>query len=58
MPGLAPLRSALRLPLIVAGVIPVFWIELDAEREAILAGLGAAELKDLQARLLRERRWG
>jgi predicted transposase/invertase (TIGR01784 family) len=32
-------------------------IELDAEREAVLAGLGADELKDLQARLLRERRW-
>jgi predicted transposase/invertase (TIGR01784 family) len=32
-------------------------IELDAEREAALAGLGAAELKGLQARLLRERRW-
>jgi predicted transposase/invertase (TIGR01784 family) len=32
-------------------------IELDAEREAILEGLGAAELKELQARLLRERRW-
>jgi Arc/MetJ-type ribon-helix-helix transcriptional regulator len=32
-------------------------IELDAQREAVLARLGAAELKDLQARLLRERRW-
>jgi predicted transposase/invertase (TIGR01784 family) len=32
-------------------------IELDAEREAVLAGLGAAELKGLQDRLLRERRW-
>jgi predicted transposase/invertase (TIGR01784 family) len=32
-------------------------IELDAEREAVLAGLGADELKDLQARLLRERCW-
>ncbi|HEV7670714.1 MAG TPA: transposase, partial [Thermoanaerobaculia bacterium] len=32
-------------------------IELDAERESVLAGLGAAELKELQARLLRERRW-
>jgi len=31
-------------------------IDLDAEREAVLAGLGAAELKGLQARLLRERR--
>jgi predicted transposase/invertase (TIGR01784 family) len=32
-------------------------IELDAEREAILVGLGATELKELQARLLRDRRW-
>jgi hypothetical protein len=32
-------------------------IELDADREAVLAGLGAGELKALQARLLRERRW-
>ncbi len=32
-------------------------IELDAEREFVLARLGAAELKELQARLLRERRW-
>ncbi|MFY9825271.1 MAG: hypothetical protein WAM82_28085, partial [Thermoanaerobaculia bacterium] len=32
-------------------------IELDADREAILAGLGASELKGLQVRLLRERRW-
>ncbi len=32
-------------------------IELDAEREAVLAGLEAAELRELQARLLSERRW-
>ncbi len=32
-------------------------IELDTERESVLAGLGAAELRELQARLLRERRW-
>ena len=32
-------------------------IEIDAEREAGLAGMGAGELKELQARLLRERRW-
>ncbi len=32
-------------------------IELDAEREAVLGRLGGDELKALQARLLRERRW-
>ncbi len=32
-------------------------IELGAEREAVLATLEAGELKALQARLLRERRW-
>lgn len=32
-------------------------VELDAERESVLAGLGADELKELQTRLLRERRW-
>jgi hypothetical protein len=32
-------------------------IELSAEREAALAGMEGAELKDLKARLLRERRW-
>ncbi len=32
-------------------------IELDAERESVLAALGAPELKELQARLLRERGW-
>ena len=34
-----------------------FEIELDADREALLAGLGADELKALQIRLFRERRW-
>lgn len=32
-------------------------IEIDAERETVLAGLGDTELKELQARLLRDRRW-
>ncbi len=32
-------------------------IEIDAEREVGLASLGAGELKELQARLLRERNW-
>jgi hypothetical protein len=33
-------------------------IDLSAERDAALAGMeGTAELKDLKARLLRERRW-
>ena len=32
-------------------------MEIDAEREAFLAGLGTGELKELQARLLRDRRW-
>jgi flagellar biosynthesis/type III secretory pathway protein FliH len=32
-------------------------IEIDAEREAVLSGLAASELKELQGRLLRERRW-
>jgi predicted transposase/invertase (TIGR01784 family) len=32
-------------------------IEIDAEREAALAGLGVSRLQELQARLLRERRW-
>jgi hypothetical protein len=41
----------------VRALCQAFEIELDAEREAVLAGLGADELKDLQARLLRERRW-
>jgi len=34
-----------------------FEIELDAEREAVLAGMGVEELKALQNRLIRERRW-
>lgn len=34
-----------------------FEIEIDAERQAILAGMGAGELKELQLRLLRDRRW-
>jgi predicted transposase/invertase (TIGR01784 family) len=34
-----------------------FEIEIDAEREALLAGIGGGELKELQARLLRDRRW-
>ncbi|HBL27544.1 MAG TPA: hypothetical protein DD490_11970, partial [Acidobacteria bacterium] len=38
-------------------ICQAFEIELGAEREALLAGLGADELRALQARLLRERRW-
>jgi len=34
-----------------------FEIELGADRESILAGMGTAELKALQVRLFRERRW-
>jgi len=34
-----------------------FGIELRADREAVLAGLGADELKALQVRLFRDRRW-
>jgi len=34
-----------------------FEIELDANREAALAGMGADELDALHTRLLRERRW-
>ena len=34
-----------------------FEIELDAERKTILASLGVGELKELQIRLLRDRRW-
>ena len=33
-------------------------IEFDADREAILAGMGLDALAKLQALLLRERRWG
>src|SRR6185436_4560027 len=32
-------------------------IELGADREALLAGMGTAELRALQVRLFRERRW-
>jgi hypothetical protein len=45
------LREAIR------GLCQVLEIELSAEREAALAGMAGAELKDLKARLLRERRW-
>jgi len=34
-----------------------FEIAIDVEREAALASLGAGELKELQARLLRDRGW-
>jgi predicted transposase/invertase (TIGR01784 family) len=34
-----------------------FEIEFTAERETVLAGMEAGELKELQARLLRDRRW-
>src|SRR5436853_6211971 len=34
-----------------------FEIAIDVEREAVLASLGAGELKELQARVLRDRRW-
>jgi predicted transposase/invertase (TIGR01784 family) len=46
------LREAIR------DVCQALEIEIDAERETVLAGLGDAELKELQARLLRDRRWG
>ena len=46
-----PSRRAIR------AVCQAFGIEIDAEREAFLAGLEAGELQDLQARLLRDRRW-
>jgi len=45
------LRKAIR------AICQAFEIELDADREAALAGMGADELDGLQARLLRERRW-
>jgi len=45
------LREAIR------ALCQAFEIEVDAGREAGLAGMGAGELKELQARLLRERRW-
>src|SRR3954469_8316129 len=40
----------------VRALCQAFEIEIDAEREAGLAGMGAGALKELQARLLRERR--
>jgi hypothetical protein len=50
--GLAEgLREAIR------GVCQALEIELSAEREAALDSLEVAELQDLKARLLRERRW-
>src|SRR3954468_336700 len=50
--GLAEgLREAVR------ALCQAFEIEVDAEREAFLAGLGAGELKELQSRLLRDRHW-
>ncbi|HEX4965367.1 MAG TPA: Rpn family recombination-promoting nuclease/putative transposase [Thermoanaerobaculia bacterium] len=45
------LREAIRV------LCQAFEIEIDAEREALLASLEAGELKELQARLLRDRRW-
>ena len=45
------LREAIR------ALCEAFEIEVDAEREAGLVGMGAGELKELQTRLLRERRW-
>jgi predicted transposase/invertase (TIGR01784 family) len=45
------LREAIR------DVCQALGIAIDAEREAFLAGLGVGELKELQARLLRDRRW-
>jgi len=45
------LREAVRV------LCQAFEIEIDAQREAALTGMGAEELKELQALLLRERRW-
>jgi flagellar biosynthesis/type III secretory pathway protein FliH len=45
------LRKAIR------ALCQAFEIELGTDREASLAGMGADELEELQARLLRERRW-
>ena len=45
------LRKAIR------AICQAFEIELDTDRAAVLAGMGADELDELQARLLRERRW-
>jgi predicted transposase/invertase (TIGR01784 family) len=41
----------------VRALCQAFEIEIDTQREAALAGMGADELKELQALLLRERRW-
>jgi predicted transposase/invertase (TIGR01784 family) len=41
----------------IRAICQAFEIELDADREATLAGMGPEELEGLQARLLRERRW-
>jgi predicted transposase/invertase (TIGR01784 family) len=41
----------------VRAICRSFGIEMDAERDAGLAGLGTSALKELQARLLRDRRW-
>jgi predicted transposase/invertase (TIGR01784 family) len=45
------LREAIRT------LCQAFEIEVEQEREALLAGMGAGELKELQGRLLRDRRW-
>jgi predicted transposase/invertase (TIGR01784 family) len=45
------LREAIR------ALCQAFEIEIGPEREAGLAGMGAGDLRELQARLLRERRW-
>ncbi len=41
----------------ICAICQAFEIELDADREATLAGMGADELDGLHARLLRERCW-
>jgi predicted transposase/invertase (TIGR01784 family) len=41
----------------IRALCQAFEIEIDAEREAFLARMEAGELKELQARLLRDRRW-
>jgi PD-(D/E)XK nuclease-like transposase len=47
----AGLREAIR------ALCQAFEIAIDAERAALLAGLGAGELQELQVRLLRDRHW-
>jgi len=42
----------------IRALCQAFEIDIDAEREAALAGMGDGELKELHARLLRDRRWG